>query len=90
MATAKTVKSKSKAKAKKAVVQVEVVEQPSNKDIKINVAITMQDGSVHEKEMANEHPAGCIMKSDLNNPNMVFDMFKLGLISIYGSGHIRG
>ena len=89
-------KAKSKAVTKKAVkkatpeVQPQVEEQPALIDIIIDVSITMLDGSVHSKKMAIENATGCIMKSDLNNPNMVFEMFKLGLMSKYGSGHIKG
>lgn len=63
---------------------------PSSEDIKIGIAVRMQDGSIHDKELAIVNPGGCIMKSQLNNPDQVFAMVKQGLVQMYGANHIKG
>ena len=64
--------------------------EPSSNDIKIDVVLTMQDGTTHGKELAIVNHGGCIMRSDLQKPDMVFEMVKQGLIQMYGAGHIKG
>ena len=65
-------------------------EIPVRTDIKIDIAITMMDGSVHNKELSIVNPGGCIMRSAINNPDKVFEMIKQGLVQIYGTNHIKG
>ena len=59
-----------------------------NVDLKLKTR--MPDGSEHECVFTIVNPAGCMLKTQVNNPNVIFDGLRAGLIREYGANHIKG
>ncbi len=58
--------------------------------IKIDIQITLQDGSIAKQELSIINPSGCIKKSQLKNVDRIQSMVRQGLINAYGVQHIKG
>lgn len=66
-----------------------VVETPKQNHIDIDVRITTPDGKASSKRVKIMNPAGCIINSQLNNADGVFQTVFGGLVKKYGAGHIK-
>ena len=57
--------------------------------ISLNLTATMVDGSTHKCDLTIVNPAGCILRSKINDPEMIFSTLKSGLVKQFGANHIR-
>ncbi len=63
---------------------------PDSTPIKIDIQITLQDGSIAKQELSIINPGGCIKRSQLKNVDRIQSMVRQGLINAYGVQHIKG
>ena len=68
---------------------VKIQQKTARDDIKITCMVETMDGNVHEKEYIIVHPTGVILRSNVNNPDYIFDVFKKGLINRLGAKHVK-
>ncbi|MGI9569072.1 MAG: hypothetical protein ACR2PH_04890 [Desulfobulbia bacterium] len=58
-------------------------------DIKITCMVETMDGAVHEKEILIANPLGSITRSQVNNPEHIYNIFTQGLINQLGINHVK-
>lgn len=63
--------------------------KPERDDIKITCMVETIDGKVHEREFRIANPTGVILRSNVNNPDHIFGIFKQGLTSRLGVQHVK-
>ena len=68
--------------------QIEVYEDKQD-HITIDCRVTTMDGKSSSRRVNIINPAGCIFRSQVNNPEGVFQTVFAGLVKKYGAGHIK-
>ena len=68
--------------------QIEVYDDKQD-HITIDCRITTLDGKSSSRRVKIINPEGCIFRSQVNNPEGVFQTVFAGLVKKYGAGHIK-
>ena len=68
--------------------QIEVYDDKQD-HITIDCRVTTLDGKSSSRMVKIINPEGCIFRSQVNNPEGVFQTVFAGLVKKYGAGHIK-